>query len=90
MFSNAMILNYVKSELADAQKAFARNPSSGNWERTTRAMLVFQQLEQLLRRAKTDLGIKAQLSNLDMVTVNEWPERIVKISLNMSIAEVLA
>lgn len=90
MLTNTTILKCIKGDLIDAQKTFARNPNSANWERTTRAMLVYQQLDQLIRNANFNSGIKAQLSNLDMVTVNEWPERIVKIALNMTIAEVLA
>jgi hypothetical protein len=89
MFINQVRI-VIKSDLIEAQKAFARNPNTASWERTTRAMLVYQQLEQLLRRAKHNVDIEHQLSNLDKVTVSEWAERIVKISLNMTIAEVLA
>jgi hypothetical protein len=89
MITNATILKIVKGDLVDAQKAFARNPNSVNWERTTRSMLVYQQLEQLIRRTKHHSGIKTQLSNLDMISIADWPERIVKISLDMTIAEVL-
>ena len=90
MITTATINKIIKGDLIDAQKAFAQNPNSINWDRTTRAMLVYQQLEQLIRRAKIDYGIKAQLSNLDMVAINDWQKRIVKISLNMTIEEVLA
>ena len=90
MLTTATINKIIKGDLVDAQKAFAKNPNSINWDRTTRAMLVYQQLEQLIRRAKIDYGIKAQLSNLDMVAINDWQKRIVKISLNMTIEEVLA
>ena len=89
MLTTATINKIIKGDLIDAQKAFAKNPNTNNWDRTTRAMLVYQQLEQLIRRAKIQSGINVQLSNLDMVAINDWPQRIVKISLDKTIEEVL-
>jgi hypothetical protein len=73
-----------------AQKDFAKNPSSTNWVAVKRSMLVYQQLIQLTREARLTPTINTELANLGYVPMGEWPERIVDLSLGMSIDEAEA
>ena len=84
------IVRIIKSELTDAQKAFAQNPSSANWQRTMRAMLVFQQLTQLLKMVSTTPALDLELSFMYATPTVEWADRIVALATGMTIEEVLA
>ena len=83
---HAHIIKVIKGEMLRAQKDFAKYPSATNWHKTTRSMLVYQQLIQLVNNPY----LHDDLANLDHVPMGEWPERIVKLALNMTIDEVLA
>ena len=87
---HAHIIKVIKGEMLRAQKAFEKNPSSTNWVAVKRSMLVYQQLIQLIREARLTPTINTELANLDYVPMGEWAERIVDLSLGMSIDEAEA
>ena len=84
------IQKVIKDEMLRAQKDFEKNPSSTNWVAVKRSMLVYQQLIQLIREARLTPTINTELANLDYVPMGEWAERIVDLSLGMSIDEAEA
>jgi hypothetical protein len=85
----ARVHNITFDTLKTAQKHFNANPSSTNYSILTRAMLVYQQVSQLHKpcNAKSTAPLMTQL---EAMTPSEWPETIVRHSLNMSIADALA
>ena len=80
------IQKVIKDEMLRAQKDFAKYPSATNWHKTTRSMLVYQQLIQLINNPY----LHDDLADLNYVPMGEWPERIVGLALNMTIDEALA
>ena len=85
---HAHIIKVIKGEMLRAQKSFEKMPSSTNWVEVKRSMLVYQQLIQLIREARITPTINTELANLDYLPMGEWPERIVNLSLGISIDEV--
>jgi hypothetical protein len=74
------IKKVIKGEMLRAQKDFERNPSATNWNKVTKSMLAYQQLDQLIEQCLID----------DFVPMIEWPQSIVKLVSGMPIEEALA
>ena len=79
-------LRWVQDDLALAQKQFAKNPNSANWNACLRMMMAHQQLTQAMRNQ----AIWDKLySDLERSHREYWQDLICLNTLGMSCADAL-
>ena len=79
---------YMKFALAEAQKAFNKNPSSTNWNVCDRAMMTYQQLKDICDLRHPDNG--KLMFDLESNPLGCWEDVICRHTLGITCADALA
>jgi hypothetical protein len=82
-----MTAAWAKSTLTAAQKDFAKNPNSTNWDVCLRAMFTYQQIGFAIRSSAVD---REKLAfDLNANPVGEWQNAICRATLGLGIKQCI-
>jgi hypothetical protein len=82
------VIQWAKKRLAVAQREFAKNPNSTNWNVALRAMFVWQQVEHTFLRG----GVRSAYSlcsDLGELPYGEWDDVISLATVGTTVGQAL-